>query len=612
MKKSVLLACAALACGQAGAHPEPLSITIPDRDAITTEYATGNVMTLPAETRWSYIHESSTWGVTEADLAELIEEHETVVAAAQAGELPYTVVNTTLGRGGFDVIFNVSGSIPSGATAALVEIEQAVESMFSDSSTCVISFSFQSLSPGILGGASTSYVNVTWANARAGLQADNDGDDATLDFLPTGTTIPVRYNEGSTAVTNENRVFFSRSNFKATIGSLSGSDSNIVINSNVNWDYNPSNGISGGSFSFNDVVIHEVGHALGFVSGTDFRTNDIETLDIFRFTRLDGSNDYNPDTLQEFQTTPRTVDQFNTDNANSDIISAEYRMSDGSPFQSSHFREQGANIGIMDPAFSGGQTFFSRGYFSQADLDMFDAIGYDISNVDPTEITQQPTNQNVCEGDTAVFTVTATGESLTYQWLEGDGITFTNIPGATSSTLSLPNLTPADTFVFYVCDVSGTGGTVRSNPALLTVQPLPSINTQPQSQTVTEGDPASFSVAASDASSFQWRKDGSPISGATQSSFSIASTVLADAGSYTVAVTNSCGTVVSSAATLTVEPVSSDCLPDTNGDGLVTPADFNAWILAFNTQAPECDQNGDGLCTPADFNAWILNFNAGC
>lgn len=55
-----------------------------------------------------------------------------------------------------------------------------------------------------------------------------------------------------------------------------------------------------------------------------------------------------------------------------------------------------------------------------------------------------------------------------------------------------------------------------------------------------------------------------------------------------------------------------DCPADVNGDGLVTPADFNAWILAFNNDAPECDQNGDGQCTPADFNAWILNFNAGC
>lgn len=54
------------------------------------------------------------------------------------------------------------------------------------------------------------------------------------------------------------------------------------------------------------------------------------------------------------------------------------------------------------------------------------------------------------------------------------------------------------------------------------------------------------------------------------------------------------------------------CLADTNGDGLVNPADFTAWINAFNNQLPECDQNGDNACTPADFTAWIDNFNAGC
>ncbi|HED54164.1 MAG TPA: hypothetical protein ENJ00_08180 [Phycisphaerales bacterium] len=54
------------------------------------------------------------------------------------------------------------------------------------------------------------------------------------------------------------------------------------------------------------------------------------------------------------------------------------------------------------------------------------------------------------------------------------------------------------------------------------------------------------------------------------------------------------------------------CLADTNHDGMVTPADFTAWIAAFNADAPECDQNTDGQCTPADFTAWIANFNAGC
>jgi len=54
------------------------------------------------------------------------------------------------------------------------------------------------------------------------------------------------------------------------------------------------------------------------------------------------------------------------------------------------------------------------------------------------------------------------------------------------------------------------------------------------------------------------------------------------------------------------------CLADTNGDGLLTPADFTAWIAAFNANLPACDQNGDGLCTPGDFTAWIANYNAGC
>ncbi|MCA9272499.1 MAG: choice-of-anchor B family protein [Phycisphaerales bacterium] len=59
-----------------------------------------------------------------------------------------------------------------------------------------------------------------------------------------------------------------------------------------------------------------------------------------------------------------------------------------------------------------------------------------------------------------------------------------------------------------------------------------------------------------------------------------------------------------------VEPPS--CVADTNGDGVLSPADFSAWVAAFNAQAPECDQNADGSCTPADFSAWVANYNAGC
>jgi len=54
------------------------------------------------------------------------------------------------------------------------------------------------------------------------------------------------------------------------------------------------------------------------------------------------------------------------------------------------------------------------------------------------------------------------------------------------------------------------------------------------------------------------------------------------------------------------------CAGDANADGEVTPADFTAWIAAFNAQGPQCDQNDDGACSPDDFSAWVAHFNAGC
>ncbi len=54
------------------------------------------------------------------------------------------------------------------------------------------------------------------------------------------------------------------------------------------------------------------------------------------------------------------------------------------------------------------------------------------------------------------------------------------------------------------------------------------------------------------------------------------------------------------------------CLADVNLDGAASPADFSAWIAAFNAGSHRADQNGDEAVTPADFTAWIANYNAGC
>jgi glucose/arabinose dehydrogenase/regulation of enolase protein 1 (concanavalin A-like superfamily) len=82
----------------------------------------------------------------------------------------------------------------------------------------------------------------------------------------------------------------------------------------------------------------------------------------------------------------------------------------------------------------------------------------------------------------------------------------------------------------------------------------PAITDQPDNLTVSQGQPATFSVSASGTAplSYQWRKDNVNITGANASTYTIASAQAANAGSYQVIVTNAAGTATSQAATLTV------------------------------------------------------------
>ncbi len=86
------------------------------------------------------------------------------------------------------------------------------------------------------------------------------------------------------------------------------------------------------------------------------------------------------------------------------------------------------------------------------------------------------------------------------------------------------------------------------------VAAAPKITAQPIAQSVGVGAAVTFSVSASGspAPTFQWRKDGSAISGATGPSYTIPAAQASDAGSYSVAVTNNVGTADSNAASLTV------------------------------------------------------------
>ena len=171
-------------------------------------------------------------------------------------------------------------------------------------------------------------------------------------------------------------------------------------------------------------------------------------------------------------------------------------------------------------------------------------------------ITTQPASQTVTAGQTATFSVTASGTApLSYQWRKNG----TAISGATSATYTTPATTISDSGSPFTVTVSNSTGSVTSNTATLTVTAAavaPSITTQPASQTVTVGQTATFSVAASGTAplSYQWQKNGTAISGATSSAYTTPVTTSADSGSqFTVAVSNSAGAVTSSTAILTVK-----------------------------------------------------------
>ncbi|HEY0863312.1 MAG TPA: MBG domain-containing protein [Lacunisphaera sp.] len=168
-------------------------------------------------------------------------------------------------------------------------------------------------------------------------------------------------------------------------------------------------------------------------------------------------------------------------------------------------------------------------------------------------ISAQPVAASVAVGTSIDLAVTATSPvALTYQWRKNG----TDIGGATASiyTIASAQLTDA---ADYTVVITNSAGSVTSNAATVIVVTPPVINTQPVAQTVYAGQTASFSVTATSAAplSYAWRKNGTPIGGATAATYTIASTQMADAADYSVVVTNLAGWVTSSAATLTVNPL---------------------------------------------------------
>ena len=174
-------------------------------------------------------------------------------------------------------------------------------------------------------------------------------------------------------------------------------------------------------------------------------------------------------------------------------------------------------------------------------------------------ITAQPKAASVVAGNTATFSVTATGAELTYQWQysKDNGTTWNNWSGKTASSASVTAGTGNNGYLYRVI-VKNAAGSVTSSSAKLTTITKPVIKTQPKAVSAVKGDTATFSVTATGIGlTYQWQY--SRDSGATWNTWSgkTSSSVTANAGNnsgwlYRCIVKNAAGSVTSSSAKLTV------------------------------------------------------------
>ena len=283
--------------------------------------------------------------------------------------------------------------------------------MFTNNVTINLGVSFAPLAPNVIGSTGSRSVDQSVASWQTAFNAtrSNSTIDQTL-VLPTlsggGVTALTTGVDGSgnndvsvTAVLNSSqtasRVLWQNSAVvKAVGGTLSNPgqrDGNVTFSSNFSFDFDARDGISAGTFDFVGVAIHEIGHALGFVSGVDtfdyfsspngpangilgYDINDtsiFSALDMFRYS-APGQLDFRVGGTKYF-----SIDGGQTALFNNLMATGSFN---GDGDQASHWQDTAgcsgvASLGIMDPTFCFGQT----GFVKALDLAAFDAMGWNLS-----------------------------------------------------------------------------------------------------------------------------------------------------------------------------------------------------------------------------------------
>jgi hypothetical protein len=200
---------------------------------------------------------------------------------------------------------------------------------------------------------------------------------------------------------NNTTISMTKANAKALGLGVSGTaaDASITFSNAFTWDFNRADGISAGTIDFVGIAVHEIGHALGFVSGVDeldysspspagkYYYDDgfpyVNTLDLFRYS--DASVGYGSGVID--WTADTRTKYFSVDGGATQFLNGQFStgIQHGDGRQASHWKDN-LGLGIMDPTASYGELL----NITQLDLAAMDVIGWDLVQQQSSDPVPEP------------------------------------------------------------------------------------------------------------------------------------------------------------------------------------------------------------------------------
>ncbi|MCX7375819.1 MAG: NF038122 family metalloprotease [Alphaproteobacteria bacterium] len=314
--------------------------------------------------------------------------------------------------------------------AAFTQAAAVWSSVLADNVTVNLTVGTAALGTRILAQAGSTQVDYSYSNTRAALVADatSSNDAIAIANLQAGPNLRLLINGTSnnpngagsftpyldTTGANTNQVNMTRANAKAlglgSSGLLGTSladgcntqacDGYIAFNStNFSWDLDPSNGITAGLYDFVGIAVHEIGHALGFISGVDVLDTNSTGIRIFadnEFTFVAPLDFYRCSAASAAQSaldwtagTDTGTRLFSLNGCGSSLASFAIGQVRGDGRQASHWKDN-LSLGIMDPTSAPGEQLS----ITPLDLTAFDVIGWNLTSTPtvsaPTVATPAP------------------------------------------------------------------------------------------------------------------------------------------------------------------------------------------------------------------------------